>query len=88
MNVGIEVKNMSSKNIEDTLEYQAYIERLSSPLCPQKITEEELQLLKKRRKDAERASYNAFLERISAPPCPRKLTEAEVEELRKKGRIK
>ena len=40
---------MNRKNVEDSPEYKAYIERLSSPPCPKKITNEELQILIKKR---------------------------------------
>lgn len=46
---------MKNKNIESSSEYQAYIERISAPPCPQKITAEELQNLKKKRKNSKTA---------------------------------
>lgn len=37
---------MKNKNIENNADYQAYLERISAPPCPHKITDEELQQLK------------------------------------------
>lgn len=46
---------MNTKNIENSPEYQAYIERISAPPCPRRITEEELRRLKEAKKNKKTA---------------------------------
>lgn len=36
---------MDEKDVMTDLDYQAYIERLSTPLCPTELTQEELEEL-------------------------------------------
>ncbi len=42
---------MNNKELKHSLDYQNYLERISAPPCPKRITEEELQKLKEQKKN-------------------------------------
>lgn len=45
------MKNINTNNDPD---YQNYLERISNPPCPHKITEDELRQMKKQNKDSKK----------------------------------
>lgn len=46
---------MKKKNIKNSPEYQAYMERISAPPCPRRITVEELERLREKKKKTKTA---------------------------------
>ena len=57
---------MNNKELKHSLDYQNYLERISAPPCPKRITEEELQKLKEQKKNNNKRTAEKHADRQDA----------------------